>query len=194
MISRVCPKCGYEITGLPHWQAGASVKCPNCDPEPKQAKPKRHTQAAPRVLGPDLEPLPPANDPPSIPSTSPPPRVSITPHRGPRMGSDIARQREREARRQEAARRQAEQQAARIAQQEAERARLAAIDTGGGQCPRCGGSNITTVRRSEGSSIGQSLSCCVGCFLFWPALLLMPFMKTQHTCRHCVLCGYEWPT
>lgn len=197
MGSKVCPKCGYEIKGLPNWRTGLSVRCPKCDPGAEQTQPRPQSQPKPRVLDVDLEPLQPVSAP--RPQAETPPRHPIVPRdksqrrQGPRMGRDIARARERQQRLLEETRRRSEQQAALLAQQEAERARLATIDTGMGQCPSCGGRNITTVRRSENNTSGQSIACCVGLFLLWPALLLLPFLKTRYTSRRCVLCGYEWP-
>lgn len=110
-------------------------------------------------------------------------RTNSARRRGPRLGRDVARERQQRQRWQEEAERM-----------QAERARLATIDTGRGVCPQCGGRNITTMRRSETSSSGQVWIAGLGCCLLAPILwALIPLLSKRITVNHCVLCGYEWP-
>jgi len=66
-------------------------------------------------------------------------------------------------------------------------------NTGLGCCPNCGSGHLTKVRKTEENEDWQALACCTGCFLWLPALFLVPFLKTTHTDMHCCSCGHEWP-
>lgn len=115
-----------------------------------------------------------------------------------RSGRDSAPERERRRAEQERQRQQqlqldAQRREAQRLQSEQRRAERYAVNTGIGTCPRCGSSNLTRTRRTEANASGQSAACCVGCFLFWPALLLMPFLRSGFTAMHCNACGHEWP-
>lgn len=66
-------------------------------------------------------------------------------------------------------------------------------NTGLGTCPRCGSGHLTRVRKTDEKGGWQALACCTGCFIWWPILFLIPFLRTARTDMHCCSCGYEWP-
>ena len=99
------------------------------------------------------------------------------------------------------ARRRAEEKARRRAEEEAQAkaealkaAQAAATfsaDTHMGVCSACGSRNITEYTRKDSGGL-QEAACCVGCFLFWPALFLIPFLGFRKRYRRCNYCGHEW--
>lgn len=71
-----------------------------------------------------------------------------------------------------------------------------AVNTGMGFCPQCGSHNLMHFRQSGTDDTSQqSLACCLGCALFWPLLLVAPFLKrrgSMTTHRQCNYCGWHW--
>ena len=62
-----------------------------------------------------------------------------------------------------------------------------------GHCPNCGSADTIFIRRSEPETGCQCLTCCAGCLLYLPLLLIVPFLRRDYLARHCNHCGYEWP-
>ena len=68
-------------------------------------------------------------------------------------------------------------------------------NTGMGQCPQCGSTNIFQFNTHDGGNpTATGCACCAGCF-FWPLLLLAPFgfSRRTGTSRQCRYCGNRWP-
>lgn len=75
---------------------------------------------------------------------------------------------------------------------EAQRQEAAAtLDTGMGVCTSCGARNIVERTDNEGKDAAKTATC-VGCLIFPPALLLLPFLKRNVRYRTCQICGHEW--
>lgn len=93
----------------------------------------------------------------------------------------------------EEARRRAEEERRR--QEEANRAAQDAAryhaDTHRGVCSACGSRNISEYTVTESGGM-RELACCLGCFVFWPLLLLVPFLGFRKRYRRCNYCGNEW--
>jgi DNA-directed RNA polymerase subunit RPC12/RpoP len=93
------------------------------------------------------------------------------------------------------ARAQAQQLAAQaeLQRQEEARQRLYHTDTGLGGCPQCGSRNLTRITQREADTGAQATAACLGCFLFWPLLLVIPFMRRTVGWHHrCNYCGNMW--
>ena len=68
-------------------------------------------------------------------------------------------------------------------------------DTRKGICPACGSRNISEIQHVQDDRLEkQSCACCMGCFIFWPTLLLIPFLGTRRVdrSRRCNVCGHQW--
>lgn len=71
-------------------------------------------------------------------------------------------------------------------------------NSGLGICSACGSRNIAEGVETSGDdgSGAQAGACCIGAFLFWPVLFLLPFLKgnqVKHRYRVCNICGHRWP-
>jgi len=123
---------------------------------------------------------------------------------GARSGREITWRREQERRQRAAAARAADQQTARAnrqatndARRQEERVRLAAVDTGMGQCPNCGNHNVIKVREAESDGTQQVLGCgCMALLLGIFALFTLPILllcTKNYTGMRCMVCGHRWP-
>ena len=110
-----------------------------------------------------------------------------------RIGRDIvARERRDEQRRRNRERQAAEQQRRSEAQQQRAQ-QIYDTQTGLGVCPKCGSGNIQHVRKTENNSSAQATACCLGCFVFAPLLLLLPFLQKRVSVAKCQSCKHTWP-
>lgn len=90
---------------------------------------------------------------------------------------------------------EAEQIAAQLERQRQEQARqqLYYTDTGLGPCPYCGSGNLTRVTHTEADTGAQATAACIGCFFFWPLLLVIPFLRRTAGWRYqCNYRGKVW--
>lgn len=110
---------------------------------------------------------------------------------------DLALRGRREAEQHVVAEREADRQrreAERQAQTEVERQRCLAANTGLGVCPQCGSRNIAQFSTGGADGSAQAATCCCGCMLLWPLMLLAPFLfrHPEQLHRRCIVCGFQW--
>jgi DNA-directed RNA polymerase subunit M/transcription elongation factor TFIIS len=92
---------------------------------------------------------------------------------------------------------QAQVAAQKAAQQAARQAQLGRGQTRvPGKCPNCGQEQLVQFQHKQADDGSlQAVGCCLGTCLFWPLLLILPFLRRPGAvtfyCR-CLNCGHQW--
>jgi hypothetical protein len=72
-------------------------------------------------------------------------------------------------------------------------ARYRILDPNRGRCPNCGSNDLGWVSVAQPECGCQCCTCCLASLLWWPLILIVPFLNRQYFARHCYHCGHEWP-